>query len=271
MKFMTFNSSCSYAALANLLEYYGVETSDRDIALEIGLPYLFAREDGGYISGPMLQSAKWYNIYLNPRGFDFREGKVSKERVCEYLRGTERAMLGIRVGENSKHAVIYIGIDDGKLRFINNKKEQSPEPDEFAFTESELMDRLDDTVMVATLAKIAPKSVDTSECFRESCTVLHDLKRDINEFCSQEKSAVEMRAAMNTLFRAVLLDGITMSELIGENEIVNKLKTVQNQLMGAVKANTSARLDSLLDLTLLNSAIDDYTALISNINDIRNK
>ena len=44
MKYMTFNASCAYAGLANILERFGIETEDREIALAMGLPYLFAKE-----------------------------------------------------------------------------------------------------------------------------------------------------------------------------------------------------------------------------------
>ena len=56
VKYMTFNSSCSYAGVANLLSFYGIDTDDRTIALEMGLPFFFDCEDGCYSSGPMLQS-----------------------------------------------------------------------------------------------------------------------------------------------------------------------------------------------------------------------
>ena len=42
IKYMTFNSSCSYAGLANMLLRYGVDTQDREIALAAKLPFLFA-------------------------------------------------------------------------------------------------------------------------------------------------------------------------------------------------------------------------------------
>ena len=42
MKYMHFNSSCSYTALAILLEDKGIETEDVDISIEIGLPWIFA-------------------------------------------------------------------------------------------------------------------------------------------------------------------------------------------------------------------------------------
>lgn len=54
MKYMTFNSSCAYAGLANLPELYDMDVSDGEIALEMGLPYLFAKVQGQYLAGPML-------------------------------------------------------------------------------------------------------------------------------------------------------------------------------------------------------------------------
>ena len=65
MKYMTFNSSCSYAGLANLLSFYGIDTEDRKIALDMDLPFLFDCKDGYYSSGPMLQGGKWFNLYLS--------------------------------------------------------------------------------------------------------------------------------------------------------------------------------------------------------------
>ena len=69
MKYMTFNFSCSFAGVANMLAQYGIETTDRDIALTMKLPFLFAYADGAYLSGPMLQSAGWFDLYLNPLGY----------------------------------------------------------------------------------------------------------------------------------------------------------------------------------------------------------
>ena len=125
MKYMTFNSSCSYAGVANMLEQYGVDTDDRSIALGMKLPYLFSREDGIYMAGPMLQSAGWFNLYLNPIGFEMIEKEVPAEQVPEYLMQRKTAMLGLQVDEGGKHAVVYIGHQDGKLVFLNNKWEQT--------------------------------------------------------------------------------------------------------------------------------------------------
>lgn len=262
MKYMTFNSSCSYAGLANLLSFYGVDTEDRKIALEMGLPFLIEYEDGCYLSGPMLQSEKWFNLYLKSVGYIMTEKEVRKEQLCNYLRNLQYAMLGIYVSERNKHAVIYTGMKDGKFCMLNNKWEHVDEPDTLLLSEQELLQRVGEIVMVAVLNKTACETVKIGSLLEHSISVLRMLRKDISTFCSQEKSAMDIRLSMNTLFRAILLDGLTMLDLIGENTIIQKLKIVQSQFMKAVKENKPLQLDQYLDMPLLNAAIEEYINLI---------
>ena len=57
-KYMHFNSSCSYAALAMLASEYGIDTEDVNIALEMGLPWLFDKEGDYFLAGPNLQACR---------------------------------------------------------------------------------------------------------------------------------------------------------------------------------------------------------------------
>lgn len=264
MKYMTFNSSCSFAGIANMLEYYKIDVSDRDIALGMGLPFLFSKEENTYLAGPMLQSSQWFNLYLNPIGFELKETEVKREDVPYHLSKTERAMLGVRVSPQSKHAVIYIGNDGGHFQFINNKWEHTDEPVQLCLDKDELLSRLDEISAIAELRTVSAHSVDIIPHFRRSCRVLSDLKRDVLDFCSVIREPNEIRSAMNTLFRAVLLDGITMLELCGEESIANSLRTVQSQLMAAVKAGEPAILCQKLSMDILLSSVDSYIQLIEN-------
>ena len=262
MKYMTFNSSCSYAGLANLLSLYGTDTEDRKIALEMGLPFLFDYENGCYFSGPMLQGEKCFNLYLKTVGYAMTEKEVNKEQLCIYLRDLQYAMLGVYVSEGNKHAVIYTGMKDGKFCMLNNKWEQADVPDTLLLSEQELLQRVDETVMVAVLDKTACEPVKTESLMERSISVLQTLAQEIAGFCSREKSSVDIRSSMNTLFRAILLDGITMLDLIGETQISQKLKIVQGQFMNAVKENKPLQLNQSLDIALLNSAITEYIDII---------
>ncbi len=262
MKYMTFNSSCSYAGLANLLSFYGIDTEDRTIALEMGLPLFFDCEDGCYLAGPMLQGAKWFNLYLKPIGYTLTEQEVNRAQLCNSLRHLQYAMLGIHVSTGNKHAVIYTGMQDGRFCMLNNKWERSAEPDTLLLSEQELLQRVDAIVTVGVLHKTASETVKAEGLIQHSIAVLQSLANDIAAFCAQERSAMDFRLSMNTLFRAILLDGITMLDLIGETQIRQKLKVVQGQLMSAVKEDKPLQLDQRLDMALLNSAIQDYISLI---------
>ena len=262
MKYMTFNSSCSYAGLANLVSFYGVDTEDREIALKMGLPFMFAYEDGCYLSGPMLQSEKWFNIYLKTVGLFITEQKVKREQICDHLCALKYAMLGIHVSEANKHAVVYTGMSNGKFRMLNNKRKNSDEPDTLLLSEQELVHRVDEIVTIAHLSRTDCEAVNIEGVLKKSVSVLQTLCEDIEVFCSQEKTAEDIRLSMNTLFRAILLDGITMLDLIGKTHISKSLKIVQGQFMNAVKSDRALQLNKCLDVTLLKKAIKEYLDLI---------
>ena len=44
MKFMRFKASCTYTALAELLELEGLDSEVDQIAVDIGLPWIFAND-----------------------------------------------------------------------------------------------------------------------------------------------------------------------------------------------------------------------------------
>lgn len=262
MKYMTFHSSCAYAGLANLLSFYGVDTEDRKIAVEMGLPYFFDFENGTFSAGPMLQGEKWFNVYLNPIGFTWKEEETEKTELCPMLRKMGYAMLGIYVHAGNRHAVIFTGLKDDQFGFLNNKWKQTDEPDALLLTEKELLHRVDDSVVVGYLVKTGRKPVCKSELLKHSESTLMKLLDEIQTFCSDEKSAPELRSSMNTIFRPVLLDGITMLDLLGQTALGHQLRTVQGQYMGALRENKPLRLAQYLDLNLLREAVHGYAALI---------
>jgi len=150
MKYMTFNRSCSYACLANLLENYNIHKTDREIAIEMNLPYLFSYDDKTemYLAGPMLQGIEWFNIYLNTIGIAFIEQELNKNDVPKYLRENPGdKIIGLNL-DNGKHAVIFKGYTNDEYKFLNVKHENSHEPDFYTFSESDLLLRLDNLVHI---------------------------------------------------------------------------------------------------------------------------
>lgn len=262
MKYMTFNSSCSYAGLANLLSFYGVDTKDRDIAFKMRLPWLFACEDGCFLSGPMLQGAKWFNLYLRPIGFAFTERQMKRENVCSYLQIHHPAMLGLHVTAESKHAVIYTGSGEEEYRFLNNKYESSPEPADLRLPEKELLSHLDETVTVGILERAEPVPIEFHPYLEKSLSTLHNLEEEVTAFCSQEQPTSALREARDTLFRPILLDGVTMLELLREEKIAAALRTVRTQFMTALREDRPVVLAQRLDMALLMNAMTEYAGLI---------
>ena len=265
MKYMTFNASCSYAGLANLLDWYGVDVEDRVIALKIELPYLFAREGRRYLSGPMLQGAEWFDLYLHPIGFTFIEHRLERAEVCSFQKDHPAAVLGLRVTPESKHAVVYTGGGGGEYCFINNKRQDSTEPETLRLTESALLSCLDKTVVVGMLENIEPLPSALHDRLAVSPGVLLALQSEINDFCTQQQTPAAQAAALNDLFRPLLLDGVTMLELLENTEPAASLRTVRAQLLPLIRAGRPAVLSESIDLSLLNASIRAYHDRIKQI------
>lgn len=264
MKYMSFNSSCSYAGVANMLEQYGVDTDDRSIAIGMKLPYLFSYKDGAYMAGPMLQSAEWFNLYLNPLGFEMCETEMPAEHVAGYLKQQKTAMLGLQVDKNIKHAVVYTGSQDGKLVFQNNKWEHDSSPAQLHLADAEILNRIDSSVIVATLKNISPKEINLHSKLAASVSVIQQNLAEIKLVCTRQETVGALRSMLNTLFRPFLLDGITMLGLLGEAELADKFSHIQKNFLNALLQD-SAKVVILADhisMADLQSAVDEYIRLI---------
>lgn len=264
MVYMTFNFSCSYAGVANMLAQYHSTVDDRTIAMNMKLPYLFTYKDGIYMAGPMLQSADWFNLYLNTVGFHMVETAVSAERVTNYLKCQKTAMLGVKSEHNGKHAVVYIGNRNEQLLFLNNKWEQDPAPEQISFTEAELLKQIEHTTMIATLEQIPPREVDLSGKLENSILVIRRNLSEIQEVCSNRETVGILRSKLNTLFRPLLLDGITMLGLLGQVELAQQLTAIQRSFLAALKQDTTTviTLGNYLPVKELTDAAERYIQLI---------
>lgn len=267
MKYMTFNSSCSYAGLANMLERYGVDTDDRSIAMDMKLPYLFAYENGVYLAGPMLQSAAWFNLYLNPIGFEMNELELPAAQVTAYLKQQKMAMLGLQIDHTGKHAVVYIGSRDGKLVFLNNKWEHSDAPEQIMLTDAELMAQIGPSAVIATLKPISPREAVPGDRLVGSVNVIRQNLAEIQKLCSREETVGTIQSKRNPLFRPLLLDGITMLNLLGKTALAERFMEVQRQFLGALRQESSACiiLADYISVDALTAAAEEYIRLIQSV------
>lgn len=260
MKYMHFKASCSYAALANLLEGMGIETEDTKIALEMDLPWLFAKDGNTFVSGPMLQSAEWFNLWLKPRGLIMTETEVQKDALCGMLQSNGPLMLGIQT-LYGKHAVVFTKYD-GAYRFVNPTHENSGEETELVLTEKELLDRTDETVMLAGIRRTVPESVDLCPYFCRSVQIIRENVAEIERFASVTHGPGLYPSALNRLFRPLLLDGISMLTLIGETTLAERFAVLQTELMSFLRGPRTGRLKDGLSLDEFRNAAEEYVRLI---------
>ena len=262
LKYMHFNSSCSYAALAMLLSDKGIDTEDTEIAMEIGLPWMFEKEDDGYfLAGAMLQGAKWFDLFLNPRGLCLDEEIVEKDRFAEHLRSNGACMLGIKLsGSNGKHAVVFSGYD-GKFHFLNPKHEKSEQPAELIMTIEELLASADEYTMIGALHEHDSEKTDLSALFENSVRVLRENFAEIEEFANNIHSAEEYAEARDRLFRALLVDGVSMLELVNENELAAGFRKIQQDYLCFMGGTKRWPMKGAISTDDLKELVERYAAL----------
>lgn len=264
MKYMHFNSSCSYAGLANLLYSDGIDTEDFVIALAIDLAYLLVKDGASYLAGTMLQSKEIFDIYLNPLGYELIEKNYDKDEVLKILEaGDKNYMIGVNIAQGNKHAIIFKEHKDNEFRFINNKYDDSDEPDEFLWTAEELKKRLDEKTFLAHLEKCDAKEMDLEEILLASIKNLGELKKDIINFSKRVITKEELRESMNTLFRAVLLDLETMFILIEEDKLMKRTKKLQKEYINVIKkGKESLVLEKEMNISGLVDVLNEWESLM---------
>ena len=260
MKYMHFKASCSYAALAAIMELLGVDTEDYQIALEIKLPWLFSKEDGAYSSGPMLQGAKWFNLWLLPRGYRIIENQIAKEALCAYLCAHVPAMLGIHT-PYGKHAVVFTKYD-GTYHFINPSHENSGERSELSFSEEELLATVDREITVGVVVPVEAEVRDLTPYLKTSISVIRENCAAMEAFAAEKHEPNDYFPVMNSLFRPLLLDGITMLELAGETALARDFTVLQQQLLSFMRGSREGILRETLSLDRLRRLTEQYVRLI---------
>lgn len=270
VKYMTFNRSCSYAGIANLLEEYNIHYEDYEIAKALSLPYLFQyrANENRYVAGPMIQSYPWFNYFLNSLGFDLVEERFNPEEVMSNLNeGNKRYMLALKINPNNnlRHAVLFEEKENESYRFLNPKRRNSIEPDYYVFTEQEVINRLAPNVLMGYLVKIEkPIPFDLADDLKISLQNLDNYQKVLNKFCSEEQDVPTLVETRDTLFAPLMLDVFSMMEIIGEIELVNDIELLRTNYMNLMKENRPLLLTDELPWEDLNNIISRYRKVIQN-------
>ena len=268
MKYMTFNNSCSYAGVANLLEDFEIEIQDYELAIEMRSPYIFKYDEyfKKYISGAMLQNEKHFNYYLRGKGLNFVENKFEKEEVIDYLDSLKgKAMIGLIMDSGRGHGVIYCGVKDDKYLFLNNKRKDSSEVDYFNYSKEELGKHLMDTTFIGYIEKSLKsrkENIDQIKEIKNSIKVLDEYKLWVIDFCKKEQSIEVLKEAMDSYFRALFLDVYSMMEIIGQEELVLDIGQLRKDFLAAMKINIPLKLSNYISIEQFKLIIERYKEII---------
>jgi hypothetical protein len=257
---MTFNNSCSYAGVANMLEDFNINIEDYELAIRMKVPFIFKYDEtwGRYISGAMLQEHKYFNYYLQKLGLRFTENQFNKEDALISLHNlNNKAMIGLNI--NGMHAVIYCGIENGKYIFLNNRRKNSNEPKYYKYDLDELRKRMNQNIVIGYIEKdIGNLGFDIKEEMENSILYLEKYRSEVENFCTKEQYVNSLKWAMNSLFRALFLDIYSMMDIIGEKELVKLIAKVRADYLNAMNLNKTLNLSEYISLSELNKIIDEY-------------
>lgn len=222
-----------------------------------------ARDNGGYIAGAMLQEKRYFDIFLKKIGYELTEEKIDRQKVFLYLKEKNCAMLGIKIDERHKHAVVYTGNDGDVLLFINNKHRKSDEPCEIRIDEGELRQRLDDVTAVASLKHYEGEPMNPLPYMQASLECLDELYSKTEQFSSEHQSRENVLNTVDTLFRPLLLDSVAMMELAGASSVAECIRAQQKKYIDAVfKGQTERiRLCDYIDMAQLKNIVDEWKRL----------
>ena len=123
---------------------------------------------------------------------------------------------------------------------------------------------MDDVIVVGTLTRTEPKAVDYNSLLRKSASVLSNCLSDIGAYSRIVHDPSEYPVMMDRLFRALLLDGISMLELAGESTLAKGFTDVQKHFIAFMKSSRSGLISDFVSMDKLFDLTRNYIGLIEN-------
>lgn len=265
MRPMSFPRSCAYAALSNLLADFGIDADDRQIVLEIGLPFMLRADGDAFLAGTMLQSPDWFNRYLMPRGLQFVQATIAANQLPAFLRRLGRqCMLGIHVEANHKHAVLYQHAASDRYTFWNNRHIGSQEPEQFHFSADELENRVDNPTSVGYLLPFSGKydPPDSQADREQTLSCLSQYQAQMCAVWSQVTHTQEILKCLDSLFAAFFLDIPIMMGLLELHDLEREIISLRTRFLAELKQSQQVLLSQHIPVSDLTQAFSRYAAVI---------
>ena len=267
MKYMTFNNSCFFAAISNILEELEVDVTDEEIVRESLIPFLFEydKSTDQFLGGYQIQNINVINEYLKKYIVKLNEEKYEqgslierKQELIKSLTETDNhKIVSLKMTDNKSewHATIYTGKIENKYRFINMRKSDN-EIVNIELTHDELLIRLADIVQYAWVEKIKTFEVlDKKQMLANSFENLCLLEDKIIEFSTSFQSYGNRMKFRDLLFRPLLLNYVDISRIINAEQLSKDLLKLQSQYISTFKIKGDLVLSEYMDLDLLEESI----------------
>lgn len=276
MKYMTFNNSCFFTVLSNLLLDFGIDVSDKDIIAESRIPFVFNVDkiSGSYSAGYQVQDVAIINQYLARYGVLFKEhiflksdSLINKRDLIESLEDKKNLIVSLKVLDNinKSHATIFKSYVDGVYTFQNMKRRDSIEPDYYKFNYKELLDKLSDNVQYGWLEihDISTLKVDISQVKKESIEVLNKYKKEIIEYCSEVKTFKQRAESKDKLFRALMISYLSVSKIVGLKKLTKNIEELRSQYLMTFQLKKSIRLFDYVSSIMIQDTLSMIKDFIS--------
>ena len=199
MKYMSFNNSCSHAAICTLLEKRGIEL-EPDVYLKRMKAYLLMDKD--FATGAMLQTDEAYSFGLLNFDLSFRSCWVSDaDELKEQAKALIPCILPLQL-EGRKHAVILDSWSSEGIKLINMKRKGENSPDQYIFSEGEFFDKVSYPLPLGVLKE---GGLFSKELLEKSKQYHRAYQKQLEQFVLKDPSLEEIKAHL-PLLRTLLLD-----------------------------------------------------------------
>ncbi len=134
-------------------------------------------------------------------------------------------------------------------------------------TEAGLTARIGTSAVIASLMSIPLGKKDIGDKLINSVDVIRQNLAEIRELCFREETVGTLRSKLDTLFRPLLLDGITMLDLMGMTELAQRFIEVQRQFLNTLRMEpgASVTLGDYISVDALTAAAEEYVRIIRSV------
>ena len=258
-KYQSFNSSCAYAGIANLLLKFGVDVEDRDIIINSNAAYqvLYNKEKNAFSAGYKVQGKYWFNCFLNMIGFEYIEVSTNIDDYISRLQSNiEPHIIGLWINDIERHVHNYIGIENNKYKFLNNKWIDSNENDFLYLNETEIRSVNRYELKYGYLQKLnfRYESFDKTYFLRTLDNIEYYLIFLKYNFKVEKPIEVHIKEK-ETIYRTLLLDMQSMLEILGYLEMSETIKLLRSSYLRGLKKDAIFSLNDILNFNEIETCI----------------